>query len=128
MCFFGFMRAGKLVVPFDSGFDPLCHLAAGDVLVDSRTSPSYLVVNVKALKTDPFRQSVQIHLGRTYSELCPVMAILTYMVRWGTSDGPFFRFEDGRHLKYPDACTETCAFVYIGCMHGDMRIRLSASC
>ena len=25
-------------------------------------------------------------------------AILTYMVRRGTSDGPFFRFEDGRHL------------------------------
>ena len=98
MCFFGFMRAGELVVPSDSGFDPSCHLAAGDVLVDSRTSPSYLVVNVKASKTDPFRQGVRIHLGRTYSELCPVTAILTYMVRRGTSDGPFFRFEDGRHL------------------------------
>ena len=36
--------------------------------------------------------------GRTYSKLCPVMAILTYMVRKGNSDGPFFRFEDGRHL------------------------------
>ena len=53
MCFFGFMRAGELVVPSDSGFDPSCHLAAGDVLVDSRTSPSYLVVNVKTSKTDP---------------------------------------------------------------------------
>ena len=98
MCFFGFMRAGELVVPSDSGFDQSCHLAAGDVLVDSRTSPSYLVVNMKASKTDPFRQGVRIHLGRTYSELCPVTAILTYMVRRGTSDGPFFRFEDGRHL------------------------------
>ena len=83
MCFFGFMRAGKLVVPSDSGFNPLCHLAAGNVLVDSRSSPSYLVVNVKASKTDPFRQGAQIHLGRTYSELCPVAAILLYMVKRG---------------------------------------------
>ena len=81
MCFFGFMRAGELVVPSDCGFNPSCHLAAGDVLVDSRTSPRYLVVNVKASKMDPFRQGVQIHLGRTHSELCPVTAILTYMVR-----------------------------------------------
>ena len=91
-------EAGELVVPSDSGFDPSCHLTAGDVLVNNRSSPRYLVVNVKASKTDPFRQGVQIHLGRTYSELCPVTAILLYMVKKGTSDGPFFRFEDGRYL------------------------------
>ena len=54
MCFFGFMRAGELVVPSDIGFDPSYHLAFGDVLVDSRTAPSYLVVKLKASKTDPF--------------------------------------------------------------------------
>ena len=98
ICFFGFMRAGDLVVLSDSGFDPSCHLAAGDVLVNNRSSPSYLTVNVKASKTDPFRQGVQIHLGRTYSELCLVAAILSYMVKRGTNDGPFFEFEDSRYL------------------------------
>ena len=58
MCFFGFMRAGELVVPSDSSFDPSCHLAFGDVLVDSRDSPSYLAVRIKASKTDPFRRGV----------------------------------------------------------------------
>ena len=98
MCFFGFMRVGELVVPSDSGFDSSHHLAVGDVLVNNQTSPSYLVVSVKASKTDPFRQGIRIHLGRTYNKLCPLVAILTYMVKRGTSDGPFFRFEDGRHL------------------------------
>ena len=98
MCFFGFVRAGELVVLSDSDFDPLSHLAAGDVLVNNQSFPSYLVVNVKASKTVPFRLGVQIHLGRTYSELCPVAAILSYIVKRGTSDGPFFRFEDSRYL------------------------------
>lgn len=79
MCFFGFMRAGELVVPSNSGFNSSCHLAVGDILIDNQTSLSYLVVNVKASKTDPFRQGVQIHLGRMYIELCPVVAILTYV-------------------------------------------------
>ena len=49
------------------------------------------------MKTDPFRQGVQIHLGRTYSKLCPIAAIHIYGKK-GTSDGHSFRFEDGRHL------------------------------
>ena len=109
MCFFGFMRTGELVVPSDSGFDPSCHLAAGDVFVNNRSSPSYLVVNVKVSKTNPFRQGVQIHLGRMSSELCPVAAILSYMVKRGTSDGPFFRFEDGRYLTRDRFVTVVCS-------------------
>ena len=83
------MRVSELVVPSDSGVDSLCHLAVGDILVDNQTSPSYLVLNVKASKTDLFRQGIQIHLGRTYNKFCPVVAVLTYMVKRGTSDGPF---------------------------------------
>ena len=98
MCFFGFMRAGELVVPSDIGFDSSYHLAFGDVLVDSRTAPSYLVVKLKASKTDPFRQGVHIYLGRTDGELCAVGAILSYMVKRGTGDGSFFSFGDGRLL------------------------------
>ena len=50
--FFGFMRASEFVVPSDSDFNPSCHLATGGVLEDNQTSPIYLVVNVKASKTD----------------------------------------------------------------------------
>ena len=60
--------------------------------------PQYLVVRIRASKTDPFREGVSVYLGRTKSDLCPVSAILFYMVRRGTAPGPFFRFSDGRCL------------------------------
>ena len=47
MCFFGFMRASKLVVLSDSGLDSSCHLAAGNVLVGNQTSPNYLIINIE---------------------------------------------------------------------------------
>ena len=58
------MRAGELVVPSDISLDPSYHLAFGNVLIDNRISLSYLVVKLKASKTDPFQQGVQIYLGR----------------------------------------------------------------
>ena len=74
MCFFGFMRTGEIVVPSDSGFDHSVHLAFGDVRVDSCSTPTNLVVNLKTSKMNPFRQGVQIYLGRTDGELCPVVS------------------------------------------------------
>ena len=98
MCFFGFLQAGEVVSPADSSFDPSVHLTAADVSVDSHTSPSYLAVRIKASKTDPFRQGVTIYLGRTNHRICPVAAVLSYLVKRGQTLGPLFRFVDGRYL------------------------------
>ena len=38
-------------------------------------------------------------LGRTDADLCPVGAVLDYMVRRGSGQGPFFLFSDGRFLS-----------------------------
>jgi len=54
-CFFGFLRAGEVVVPSDSAFDPSIHLSCRDISVDSHSTPTYVAVNIKASKTDPFR-------------------------------------------------------------------------
>ena len=97
-CFFGFLRAGEVVVPSDSSFDPSIHLTAADVSVDSHTSPSYLAIRIKASKTDPFRQGVTIYVGRTNSRICPVAAVLSYLVKRGPTPGPLFMFDDGRYL------------------------------
>ena len=98
MCFFGFLRAGEVVIPSDSGFDSATHLAQGDVRVDSVVTPRYLEVTIKASKTDPFRRGVSVFLGATSGDLCPVAAILGYMVRRGSSPGPFFSFANGHSL------------------------------
>ena len=48
-------------------------------------------------KADQFRQGVSIHLHQT-NLLCPVSALLAYLVVRGTQDGPLFQLEDGTPL------------------------------
>eukprot|EP00731_Ephydatia_muelleri_P033273 Em0027g21a len=98
MCFFGFLRSGEIVVPSDAEYDASVHLSYGDVKADSVQKPSYLEVAIKASKTDPFRKGVKVYLGASGAELCPVAAILSYMVIRGSLPGPFFMFEDKRPL------------------------------
>ena len=98
LCFFGFLRSGEVVVPSDSGFDPGVHLCFGDVSVDSRLAPSCIQVVLKVSKTDPFRKGVALVIGKGSRDLCPVAAVLDYMVRRGSGAGPLFQFSDGRFL------------------------------
>ena len=97
---------GRVVVPSDSQFDPSSHLAYGDVWVDNTAAPQYLEVRIKASKTDPFRQAVSVYIGVTAEELCPIAAILDYMVHWGSAAGPFFLFQDGKFLTRDRFVTE----------------------
>ena len=96
--FFGFLRSGKIVSPLETNFDPLAHLCFSDVQVNSHSSPSYLQITIKALKTDPFCQGVTLFIGVSGGTLCPVSAVLNYMVARGSSPGPLFTWDDGRYL------------------------------
>ena len=101
LCFFGFMRSGELTIPSDSAYDESAPLCFKDVTVDSIQNPQALRVRLKASKTDPFRVGVDIFVGKTGNELCPVTAVLSYMVKRGPSPGPFFRFASGAPLTRP---------------------------
>ena len=96
LCFFGFLRSGEAVAPTVKDYDPRCHLSFDDVCVDNRANPSFL--RVRILKTDPFRQGVDIYVGHTENELCPVKAVLAYMASSNSKQGPLFQWEDGRYL------------------------------
>ena len=41
-------------MPSIKSYDPGCHLSAGDVSLDSLTSPKVVGVHIKASKTGPF--------------------------------------------------------------------------
>ena len=97
-CFFGFLRSGEATVPSQGAFDPSVHLSISDVALDSPTSPKTVILRIKASKTDPFRAGVNLYLGKTDSDLCPVAALLAYIHSRGTDAGPLFRFEDGTPL------------------------------
>ena len=98
LCFFGFLRSGEVTIPSKEEYDEGAHLAMEDVSVDSLKEPKMLKVRIKASKTDPFRQGVDVFVGITGSELCPVTAVLAYMVIRQPGPGPLFKFENGSPL------------------------------
>ena len=100
MCFFRFLRTGEVVVPSQALYDAEVHLNIDDVKLDNRDKPSYLLVQIKASKTDVFRKGSTVYLGVTGTELCPVAAIVNYMVlpRENSTTSTFFGFSDGQPL------------------------------
>ncbi len=86
-------------------FDPGAHLTFNDVTVDSLQVPQLLRVRLKASKTDPFRVGVDVFIGKTDDDLCPVAAVLAYMVRRG--HGPVHSSsQDGSPLTRPRLVAE----------------------
>lgn len=98
LCFYGFLRSGEVVVPSDTEFDSSQHLTYEDIAVDDKRQPSFITVNIKQSKTDPFRKGVTVVIGRAMGPLCPVAAVLSYMAMRKPGKGPLFRFGDGRPL------------------------------
>lgn len=96
--FFGFLRAGEMTVPSDASYDPSVHLSRSDIAVDNPGAPTVIRVTIKQSKTDPFRKGVNLFLGKTSTDLCPVAAMLNYLVLRGSEAGPLFWFADHRYL------------------------------
>ena len=93
-CFFGFLRLGEITVPTQTDYDSSTHLSYGDIMFDSKASPTFVQVNIKASKTDPFRKGVAICMGRTNNDLCPVAALAAYITLRGSGEGPLFMLKN----------------------------------
>ncbi len=98
LCFAGFLRSGEASCPSETSFDLETHLCFRDIAVVNRAAPTALQVTIKASKTDPFRLGVTLHIGVSGGPLCPVAAVLNYMVARGCRAGPLFCWEDGKFL------------------------------
>ena len=99
ICFFGFFRSGEITVPSITSFNPSTHLAWGDVSVDNIDSPTALCIRLKKSKTDQLGEGVNVYVGKTDTQLCPVGAGLDYMAVRGSDPGPFFSFLNGEPLN-----------------------------
>ena len=75
--FFGFLHS--VCVPSLKEYDADQHLSVGDVALDAVKTPSLVWVSLKAFKTDPFHRGVDVSLGKTYNDLCPVAAVGAYL-------------------------------------------------
>ena len=99
LCFFGFMRSGELCTHEENNGEGAVELAFHDVAVDNLANPTEIQVRLKRSKTDVFRQGTLIHIGRTDDDLCPVAALLSWMVTRGNRPGPLFYFASGKPLS-----------------------------
>ena len=98
VCFFGFLRSGEITVSVTDKWDAAGTLMLEDVALDDRENPRVAKLRIKASKTDQWRTGVDVFLGSTGNRLCPVMALLAYLVVWGSEPGPLFRFASGAYL------------------------------
>ena len=93
--FFGFFRLGELLPTTVRG-DPA--LSIGDIAVDKHDSPSLVRIHLRSSKMDSLCHGVDVFLGITCNELCPVSAMVSYLAQRGSKEGPVFVLEDGSPL------------------------------
>ena len=92
------MRSGEVTIPSNSSYDPSVHLNYSDISIDNPSNPGIIQVRIKASKTDPFRNGVDIYVGKTGQVLCPISALLNYLAVRGSAEGILFRFRDNSPL------------------------------
>ncbi len=90
LCFFGCLRAGEALAPEKGEFDPKAHLGWDNVELEDIKSPSKIRVRIKESKTDRLRKGAFVTLGRGEGRICPVKALLNFMVIRKAGPGPFF--------------------------------------
>lgn len=66
-------------MPSQQAYDPEVHLNLADLAIDSHEAPSLIRILIKQSKTDPFRQGVEVFLGATKADICPVQALIQYL-------------------------------------------------
>ena len=74
------------------------YLAYGDIRVNNTSNPSWMEVHIKHSKCDQFSKGVTLLVGATHMHICPVAAMLGYLVERGSLPGPLFKFADGCYL------------------------------
>ena len=98
VCFFGFFRAGEITVPTDDSYDASRHLNFQDLAVDDQLNLSLLRIHLKYSKTDQLGSGLDIVLGQTYQDICPVATAMAYLTVRRDGEGPLFKFADRRYL------------------------------
>ncbi len=96
--FFAFLRSGEFTLNSAAQFDPTLHITPQDILIDNRKNPSLMAITIKGSKTDQSRDGVTLYVGRSGDDLCPISALLPYLVIRGQDCGPLFKCEDGTPL------------------------------
>ena len=88
--YFAFLRAGEFTLQSAKDYDPAKHLSPLDIAVDSHSQPTLMRIHLKHSKTDQQRLGVDLYVGCTFNNLCPIAAMLAYLALRGQTEGPLF--------------------------------------
>ena len=103
--FFCFCRSGDMTVEKEDEYDPTAHLSYGDLAVDNPTAPTAISIMIKKSKG---RKEVKVFIGKISDDLCPVTALLSYLVFRGAESGPLFCWESGIPLHVQTQICGVC--------------------
>ena len=96
LCFFSFIRSGELCCTSGGTFDQSRDLTPHDISVDDARNPQ--TMNLKCSKANPFKEGMDIFLAHANNKLCPVAAMLSWLVLRGKEYDPLFQFQSGAPL------------------------------
>ena len=86
--FFSLLRVSEFTAPTQSHFNSSSHLSLTDVTLDSHTSLQVVRITLKQSKTDQLRLGTHLYLGKTGHHVCPVEAIIPYLIARGNRPAP----------------------------------------
>ena len=106
LAFFGFLRLSELTC--NTNFCNEIHLAAHDVSFNpNHSNTTYMIIRMKASKTDPFRCGRNIIIGKTGLPICPVAAMAKYLSINKHVGGPLFSYRSSKALTKARLTAET---------------------
>ena len=73
--------------------------------------PQWIRLRLKRSKTDPFREGANIFIPRMHDDLCPVAALLAWLLWSGNSPGLIFRVSSGKHLTHDAFVRNLCEVI-----------------
>jgi len=77
---FGFLWCSDFTISSQQTCDLAAHLIIEDLAINSITTPSVVKLTIRQSETNPFCKGADLYLGKTEADLCPVLAILPYLV------------------------------------------------
>ena len=66
--------------------------------IDNPAKPRALKVRLKHSKCDQMGKGVDVFIGSSGNDICPVAAVLSYIISRGNKEGPFFMLPDRQPL------------------------------
>ena len=106
--FFGFCRSGEVTAQCEPKFDLQTHLCFSDIAVDNALLPSIISIKLKYSKTDQFRKGMILYMERTNDNLCPVTALLSYLIHRGDAPGLLFQWDNHTPLSKSKFVNHVC--------------------